>query len=104
LGLGLITEKNELLWLKIRHYVEGPKLARRHPNGESEGILDGPTPMVRPDLRRDMAGVLEISVPQERVDVGHPGGTSSSRGSGVLGNPVPRDGSEPRPSARISRK
>jgi hypothetical protein len=41
-------------------------LARRHPNGESEGIWDGPTPMVRPDLRRDMAGVPEISGPQER--------------------------------------
>jgi hypothetical protein len=41
-------------------------LARRHPNGESEGISEGPTPMVRPDLRRDMAGVPEISVPQER--------------------------------------
>jgi hypothetical protein len=30
--------------------------------------------MVRTDMRRDMAGVLEISVPQERVDVGHLGG------------------------------
>jgi hypothetical protein len=44
----------------------GPRLARRHPNGESEGILDGPTLMVRPDLRRDMAGIPEISGPQER--------------------------------------
>jgi hypothetical protein len=79
-------------------------LARRHPNGESERILDGPISMVRPDLRRDMAGVPEISVPQERVDVKHLGGTSSSWGSTVLGNLIPRDGSEPRPSARISRK
>jgi hypothetical protein len=48
----------------VRH--RGPRLARRHPNGESEGILDGPIPMVRPDLRRDMAEVPEISGPQER--------------------------------------
>jgi hypothetical protein len=41
-------------------------LARRHPNGESEGIWDSPTPMVRPDLRKDMAGIPEISGPQER--------------------------------------
>jgi hypothetical protein len=51
-----------------------------------------------------MAGVPEISVPQEKVDVGHPGETSSLWGPTVLENPVPRDGSEPRPSARISRK
>jgi hypothetical protein len=51
-----------------------------------------------------MTGVPEISVPQERVDVEHPGGMSSSRGPTVLENLVPRDGSEPRPSARISRK
>jgi hypothetical protein len=44
----------------------GPRLARRYSNGESEGILDGPTPMVRPDLKRDMVGVPEISGPQER--------------------------------------
>jgi hypothetical protein len=56
-------------------------LARRHPNGESEGILDGPTPMVRPDLRRDMAGVPKISGPQERErNVEHPEGTSSPWG------------------------
>jgi hypothetical protein len=42
----------------MRH--RGPRLARRYPNEESEGIWDGPTPMVRPDLRRDMAGVPEI--------------------------------------------
>jgi hypothetical protein len=46
--------------------MRGPRLARRHPIGESEGIWDGPTPMVRPDLRRDMAGVPEISGPQEK--------------------------------------
>jgi hypothetical protein len=60
--------------------------------------------MVRPDLRRDIVGVPEISVPQERVDVGQPGGTSSSGGYTVLKNQTPRDGSEIRPSARILRK
>jgi hypothetical protein len=34
--------------------------------------LDGPTPMVRPDLRRVMADIPEISGPQERErDVEH---------------------------------
>jgi hypothetical protein len=36
--------------------------------------------------------------------VEHPGGISSSQGPTVLGNPVPRDGSELRPSSSISRK
>jgi hypothetical protein len=61
-------------------------LARTHPNGESEGILDGPTPMVRPDLRRAMAGVPAISGPQERErerDVEYLEGTSSPQGSTV---------------------
>jgi hypothetical protein len=40
--------------------------------------------MVRPDLRRDMAGVPEISDPQERErDVEYPEGTSSPQGSTV---------------------
>jgi hypothetical protein len=55
LGPGLITEKNELLGLKIKPRRD-PRLARKHPNGESEGILDGPTPMVRPELRRGYDG------------------------------------------------
>jgi hypothetical protein len=55
---------------RMRH--RGPRLARRHPNGESEGILEGPTPKVRPDLRRDMVGIPEISGPQEtEKDVEH---------------------------------
>jgi hypothetical protein len=59
-------------------------LARRRPNGAFEGIWDGPTPMVRPDLRRDMVGVPEISGPQERErDVEHLEGTSSPWGSTV---------------------
>jgi hypothetical protein len=48
----------------MRH--RGPRLARRYPNEESEGILDGPSTMVRPDLRRDMVGIPKISGPQER--------------------------------------
>jgi hypothetical protein len=59
------------------------RLARRHPNGESEGIWDGPISTVRPELRRDMAGVPEISVPQKRVDVEHLGGMSSLQESTV---------------------
>jgi hypothetical protein len=56
-------------------------LSRIHPNGESEGIWDGPTPMVRPDLRRDMAGIPEISGPQEREkNVEHLEGMSSPWG------------------------
>jgi hypothetical protein len=83
----------------------GPRLARRHPNGESEGILDGPTLMVRPALRRDMAGIPKILGPQERkmwstqrehLHHGHP--------QSLVGNPIPRDGSKLRPRARISRK
>jgi hypothetical protein len=63
--------------------------------------------MVRPDLRRDMAGVPEISGPQEREremqstqrERLHHGGPQS-----LVGNLVPRDRSELRVSARISRK
>jgi hypothetical protein len=63
--------------------------------------------MVRPDLRRDMAGVPEISGPQEREremwstqkECLHHGGPQS-----LVGIPVPREGSKPRPSNRISRK
>jgi hypothetical protein len=55
-----------------------PRFVRRHPNGQSEGILDGPTLMVRPDLRRDMASIPEISGPQERErDVEYPEGVHS---------------------------
>jgi hypothetical protein len=89
----------------------GPRLARRHPNGESEGILDGPTLMVRPDLRRDMVGVPEISGPQEREREREREMWSTQRErllhggpQSLVGNPIPRDKSEPRPSARMSRK
>jgi hypothetical protein len=54
--------------------------------GSLKEFLDGPTPMVRPELRRDMAGIPEISGPQERErerDVEHPEGTSSPWGSTV---------------------
>jgi hypothetical protein len=58
----------------------------------SEGIWDGPIPMVRPDLRRDMAGIPKISGPQEREmwntipkgNVFTMGGPQS-----LVGNPVP---------------
>jgi hypothetical protein len=51
-----------------------------------------------------MTGIPKISVPQERVDVEHLGGTSPSRGFTVLGDLVPRDESKLKPSTRISRK
>jgi hypothetical protein len=63
--------------------------------------------MVRPDLRRDMAGIPEISGPQERErDMKHLEGTSSPQGGpqSLVGNPVPRDESELRPSTRVLRK
>jgi hypothetical protein len=84
LGPGLIAEKNEFWGLKSGMRHRGPRLARRYPNGEYEGIWDGPTPMVRPDLRRDMVGIPKISAPQERErNVKHPEGTSSPRWGGV---------------------
>jgi hypothetical protein len=63
--------------------------------------------MVRPDLRRNMVDIPEISGPQERQremwntqrERLHHGGLQS-----LVGNLVPRDGSKPRPSARFSRK
>jgi hypothetical protein len=64
--------------------------------------------MVRPDLRRDMVGVPEISVPQEREREGceAPRGNVFTTGSpqSLVGNLVPWDESELRSSTRISRK
>jgi hypothetical protein len=66
----------------VKH--RGPRLARRYPSGESERILDGPTLMVRPDLRRDMADIHEISGPHEReIEVEYPEGAASPWGSTV---------------------
>jgi hypothetical protein len=54
--------------------------------------------MVRPDLRRDMAGIPEISGPQEREKCGtqHPEEMSSPQGcpQSLVGNSVPKDESE----------
>jgi hypothetical protein len=59
-------------------------LARRHPNEKSEGILDGPTPTVRPDLRRDMVSIPKISSPKsqerERERCGVPRGNVFTTG------------------------
>jgi hypothetical protein len=65
-GHALLQRKMSFQALRSGERHRGPRLARRHPNGESEGILDGPTPIVRPDLSIDMAGIPEISGPQER--------------------------------------
>jgi hypothetical protein len=51
-----------------------------------------------------MMGIPKILDPQERIDVGHLGGTSSSWGPTVLWDLVPGDESKLRPSARILRK
>jgi hypothetical protein len=61
----------------------------------------------RPDLRRDIVGVPDISGPQKRKremwstqrECLHHGGSQS-----LVGNPVPRDESELRPSTRIFEK
>jgi hypothetical protein len=39
---------------------KGLRLARRQPIGVSEGILEGPVPMVRPGLRKNMVDVPKI--------------------------------------------
>jgi hypothetical protein len=67
----------------MRH--QGPRLARRYPNGESEGILDDLTLIVRPDLRRDIWLVTwkYQVLRRKRVDVEHLGGMSSFQGSTV---------------------
>jgi hypothetical protein len=70
--------------------------------------------MVRPDLRRDMVSIPEISGPQkrerererERERCGTPRGNIFTMGGpqSLVGNLVPRDDSKPRPSTRILRK
>jgi hypothetical protein len=88
----------------MRH--RGQRLARRYPNGEFEGILEGPTPMVRSDLRKDMVGIPKISGPQERErKVEHSEGTSLYRfPQSLVGNQVTRDKIKLRPSAMFLRK
>jgi hypothetical protein len=39
---------------------KGLRLANRQPKGVSEGILEGPMPMVRPGPRKNIAGVPEM--------------------------------------------
>jgi hypothetical protein len=73
----------------------GQRLTRRHPNREFEGIWDGPTPMVRPDLRRDMTGIPKITGPQERErDVEYPEGMSSPQVSTVPSGDLGSQGQE----------
>jgi hypothetical protein len=62
--------------------------------------------MVRPDLRRDMAGIPKISGPQEREKCGTSRGNIFTIGGpqSLVGNPVPQDKSELRPSTRFLRK
>jgi hypothetical protein len=68
--------------------------------------------MVRPDLRRDMAGIPKISGPQERERERERERCGALRGNvfamgcpqSLVGNLVPREENKPRPSARILRK
>jgi hypothetical protein len=67
--------------------------------------------MVRSDLRRHMAGIPEISGPQERERKREREMWSTQREclhhrgpQSLVGNPVPGDESELRPSTRILRK
>jgi hypothetical protein len=66
--------------------------------------------MVRPDLRREMASISEISSSQdrerERDRCGAPRENVFTMGGSwsLVGNPVPRDESKLRPSIRVLRK
>jgi hypothetical protein len=46
--------------LRSGESCKGSRLASRQPRGVSEGILEGPVPMVRPGPRKNMAGIPEI--------------------------------------------
>jgi hypothetical protein len=100
----LLQRKMSFQGLRSGVRRRAPRLDRRHPNGESEGTWNGTISIVRPELREDMTGIHEVSDPQERVEVGLPGGMYHHRGPTVLRDPVPGDKSEPRPSAIILRK
>jgi hypothetical protein len=59
MGIGTMPayrEKMSFCGLRSGVRQRDPRLARRQPNGESEGVWDGPTPMVRPQLRRGYDG------------------------------------------------
>jgi hypothetical protein len=60
----------------------GPRLARRHPIGESEGVWDGPTPMVRPELRKVYDGR-----PQDTSSSGESRGGTPGRDVSITGGP-----------------
>jgi hypothetical protein len=59
-----------------------PRLARRHPDGESEGIWDGPISIVRPELRRGYDGR-----PCDIGSSGESGGGTPGRHVFVTGGP-----------------
>jgi hypothetical protein len=52
----------------------GSRLANRQPSGVSEGILEGPVPMVRPSPRKNIAGVPEILLSWTKQRSGGPQG------------------------------
>jgi hypothetical protein len=68
---------------KMRFFVfrsgkshRGSKLASRQPRGVSEGILEGPVPMVIPGLRKNVVGIPEILLSWMKQ---RSGGTSRER-------------------------
>jgi hypothetical protein len=64
---------------------QGPRLAKRHPNGESEGIWDHPTPMVKAWPEERYGGHpqnIRFSGGREKCGTQCPEGTSSPWGGG----------------------
>jgi hypothetical protein len=54
---------------------KGLRLASRQPRGLSEGILEGPVPMVRPSPRKNMVGLPKILLPWMKQRSGGPQGS-----------------------------
>jgi hypothetical protein len=65
-GQAWLQRKMSFWGLRSGMRRRGPRVARRHPNGESEEFWKVQLPWWRPDLRRDMVGVPKIPGPQER--------------------------------------
>jgi hypothetical protein len=70
----LIGKKNELFAFRSGKSHRGLRLANRQPRGVSEGILEGPVPMMRPCLRKNMVGVPEIFLSWMKQRSGGPQG------------------------------
>jgi hypothetical protein len=53
-------KKNEFFAFRSGESRRGLRLANRQSRGVSKGTLEGPVPMVRPVLRKNLAGIPEI--------------------------------------------